>query len=100
MMTLNFIEVAPVAYQTDGVLVNGEIKAVTTPCYTKTEQGKCLRELRVECGKYLNMREVCAALGISIDHYSGLERGKYTLSEFEWGQVFEAVDKLKTKGES
>ena len=98
--TEGVLAIPPAGHRTEGVLAGGQLKAITLPYYHKTEQGKCLRELRVTGGKYISMPNAARAIGMDMERLSGLECGKYTLSEEEWGQLFEALDKLKTKGEA
>lgn len=63
------------------------------PVYPESPRGKALRDLRVSRG--LSLREAARAAGLSDERLGGLERGRYTLADEQWGALLDLVGRLE-----
>lgn len=67
----------------------GRIADVTVPEYPASAQGKVLHALRIDQG--ITLRDMATRCGLGVVEYSGLECGRYQLSEDEWKRIGKLV---------
>lgn len=61
------------------------------PIYPDSPHGSQLRAARME--PYRNLRETGRLLGLTAEQISGLETGRYTLSDEDWTELFSLLSR-------
>lgn len=69
----------------------GGLGIIVDPQYPRSENGERLRTTRLN--NALNLRDAAKLLRISASELSGLEYGKYTLSDLDWKRAMWCLKK-------
>lgn len=90
-MSLKMVEVEPIGSSCGIGHGEGGCQIVDIPLYPRTEEAKCLRELRIANG--VTLREGADVLGISVVELSSLERGRLRLADsYDWKIVYDLIE--------
>jgi hypothetical protein len=88
-MTLKLIPIAPSGTRPSPAFVElpsgGEFSIHDFPEYPASERGEALRKCRISRG--INIREAARLAGLRASELSGLEFGKFDLSDADWREL-------------
>jgi hypothetical protein len=92
-LNLSLIPVEPIVFERSEAFVDGPgyhaLQEILTPVYPCNGYGSLLRAARLD--RRISIRAAAERLGISCAQLSGLEFGKFTLSQTEWREVLETI---------